>query len=116
MSPGQGLGYSKAVAGVQRTPFSANRKAMASEALWGAAAGTCKHSEGCSRELCEAKIAWRPTVSLLISTRRSSGLLTHCVCRSQRCRAGGRRPAGEHDAENLRRPPRRLSGAALCHW
>eukprot|EP00966_Prymnesium_polylepis_P297981 6885398-Prymnesium_polylepis.1 len=31
---------------------------MASEALWGAAAG--KHSEGCSRELCEAKIAWRP--------------------------------------------------------
>ena len=31
---------------------------MASEALWGAAAGN--HSEGCSRELCEAEIAWRP--------------------------------------------------------
>ena len=35
---------------------------MASRGLWGAGAG--KHSEGCSRELCEAKMAWRWTISM----------------------------------------------------
>eukprot|EP00966_Prymnesium_polylepis_P089635 2075573-Prymnesium_polylepis.1 len=39
---------------------------MASEALWGAASG--KLSEGCSRELCEAKIVWRPTISMLFNS------------------------------------------------
>eukprot|EP00966_Prymnesium_polylepis_P232028 5367939-Prymnesium_polylepis.1 len=48
---------------------------MASRGLWGAGAG--KRSEGCSRELCEAKMAWRWTISMPFSTRRSSGLLTH---------------------------------------
>eukprot|EP00966_Prymnesium_polylepis_P307576 7108446-Prymnesium_polylepis.1 len=67
---------------------------MASEALWGAVAG--KHSEGCSRELCEAKYsrAWRPTVSMLFSTRRSSGLSSiTAFIEKTRCRAGG--PGGQ---------------------
>eukprot|EP00966_Prymnesium_polylepis_P107947 2499751-Prymnesium_polylepis.1 len=34
-------------------------------------------SEGCSRELCEAKSAWRRSISMRVSSRRSSGLLTH---------------------------------------
>eukprot|EP00966_Prymnesium_polylepis_P103125 2388847-Prymnesium_polylepis.1 len=54
---------------------------MAFEGLWGAAAG--KRSEGCNRELCEAKSAWRPTISMRFSSRRSPRLLTHCVYHPQ---------------------------------
>eukprot|EP00966_Prymnesium_polylepis_P228455 5287296-Prymnesium_polylepis.1 len=55
----------------------ANGKGMASEGLWGAGAG--KLSEGCSRELCDAKTAYGGwTISMRFSSRRSSGLLTHC--------------------------------------
>eukprot|EP00966_Prymnesium_polylepis_P193641 4488335-Prymnesium_polylepis.1 len=80
-----------ALGGIQRTPFPANVRAMASEGLWGTA--LVLHSEGCSCELCEAKVAWRWTISMLFSTRRFSGLLTHCEEPRRRCRAGGRRPA-----------------------
>eukprot|EP00966_Prymnesium_polylepis_P065847 1527885-Prymnesium_polylepis.1 len=87
---------------------------MASRGLWSAGAG--KVSEEGSRELCDAKIAWRPPISMRFSTRRSSGLLAQCVMQRRRCKAGGQRRAGEHDAEHRRRPPRRLSGAILRHW
>eukprot|EP00966_Prymnesium_polylepis_P204714 4742411-Prymnesium_polylepis.1 len=44
-------------------PVSSQGKGMASRGLcvlWGAGAGMWgKHSEGCSRELCDAKSAWR---------------------------------------------------------
>eukprot|EP00966_Prymnesium_polylepis_P097012 2247405-Prymnesium_polylepis.1 len=62
---------------------------MASRGLRGRAAG--KRSEGCRRELCEAKMAWKWTISMPFSTRRSSGLLTQCVYQRRHCRAGGRR-------------------------
>eukprot|EP00966_Prymnesium_polylepis_P317343 7331636-Prymnesium_polylepis.1 len=37
-----------------------------------------KRSEGCSRELCEATNGMETDHLRAISTRRSSGLLTHC--------------------------------------
>eukprot|EP00966_Prymnesium_polylepis_P104669 2424560-Prymnesium_polylepis.1 len=60
-------------------------------------------------------MAWRWSISMPFSTRRPSGLLTHCEEPRWRCRAGGRQRAGEHDAERLRRPPPRRSGAAPPH-
>eukprot|EP00966_Prymnesium_polylepis_P166274 3843516-Prymnesium_polylepis.1 len=42
---------------------------MASEGLWGAGAGNV--SEGCSRELCDAKSARRWTISMRFSTTTS---------------------------------------------
>eukprot|EP00966_Prymnesium_polylepis_P037516 870903-Prymnesium_polylepis.1 len=47
---------------------------MASEALWGTA--LVWRSEGCSCELFEPKYALRPPVSMRVTSRRSSGLLT----------------------------------------
>eukprot|EP00966_Prymnesium_polylepis_P324138 7380228-Prymnesium_polylepis.3 len=85
---------------------------VASRGLRGRSAG--KRSEGCSRELSEAKMAWRWTISMPFSTRCSSGLLTHCFYRRRRCRAGGQRQAGERRAEPLSWPRRRRSGAAPC--
>eukprot|EP00966_Prymnesium_polylepis_P017273 398378-Prymnesium_polylepis.4 len=59
---------------------------MASRGLRGRAAGK-NAARGCSRELCEAKMAigmeivhyHAITISMPFSTRRSSGLLTQCV-------------------------------------
>eukprot|EP00966_Prymnesium_polylepis_P239690 5543210-Prymnesium_polylepis.1 len=50
---------------------------MASEGLRGTGAG--KRGEGCSGAGSKAKRAWRPTISMRFSTRRSSGLLAQCV-------------------------------------
>eukprot|EP00966_Prymnesium_polylepis_P070046 1628598-Prymnesium_polylepis.1 len=91
------IGRRPKLARVQRTPFPANVKGMASEALWGAAAG--KRSEGCSRELSEAKIAWRPnsmeTDGLHAISNSPLVRAAHPLRLSQarRCRAGGRRRA-----------------------
>eukprot|EP00966_Prymnesium_polylepis_P070122 1630222-Prymnesium_polylepis.1 len=60
-------------------------------------------------------MAWRWSISMPFSTRRSSGLLAQCVYQRRRCRAGGRRRGSEHRAEQRRRPPRRLSGPARPH-
>eukprot|EP00966_Prymnesium_polylepis_P220876 5108730-Prymnesium_polylepis.1 len=63
---------------------------MASRGLWGAGSG--KHSEGREKRMEMDHLH-------ALSSRRSSGLLTHCIYRSQRCRAGGRRQGGEHRAD-----------------
>eukprot|EP00966_Prymnesium_polylepis_P258890 5979532-Prymnesium_polylepis.1 len=44
---------------------------MASEALWGALPLVNTARDAAAR-LCEAKRAWRPSISMLFSTRRSS--------------------------------------------
>eukprot|EP00966_Prymnesium_polylepis_P309777 7157492-Prymnesium_polylepis.1 len=53
----------------------------------------------------------RTSECLLITSHR----FFYKVRTIRRCRAGGRRPAGEHRAEHLRRPARRRSGAAPPH-
>eukprot|EP00966_Prymnesium_polylepis_P121035 2797433-Prymnesium_polylepis.1 len=76
--------------------------------------------KSCSCETAELSAACRlqtgPPASMRPSLLHFTNFIFYFAGGTNGCRAGGRRQAGEHHAERLRRPPRRLSGAAPRHW